>query len=65
MDWHLTWDAARLSGLVSAGAEWRWCPAGGLDVTKPDGLLWCLSPEMVARLRAERLLPEAVREAHP
>lgn len=63
VDWHLTRSAARLSGLVAGGAEWRWCPAGGLDVVQEDdGRMWCLSPGTAARLRAERLLPDVVAE---
>ncbi len=65
VDWHLTRDAARLSGLVAAGCEWRWCPAGGLDVVQDDGRMWCLSPGTAARMRAQRLLPDAVMAEAP
>lgn len=63
VDWHLTHLAARVSGLVAAGAEWRWCPMGALDVVKPDGMLLCISPATAARLWAAELLPEAVMSA--
>jgi hypothetical protein len=56
VDYHLTRDAARLSGLIAAGCGWRSCPAGGLDVTLPDGRLLLISPATVARLREARLL---------
>jgi hypothetical protein len=56
----LTRDAVRLSGYVAARCDWRWCPAGGLEVLKPDGLAWCLSPVTVARLRVAGLLPDAL-----
>ncbi|MCW8084725.1 hypothetical protein [Sabulicella glaciei] len=65
VDFVLTRDAARLSGYVAAGCRWRWCPSGSIELTKPDGLPWCLPPEMVIRLGAERLLPEVVTEAQP
>ncbi|WP_207541182.1 hypothetical protein [Sabulicella rubraurantiaca] len=65
VDFALTRDACRLSGYIAAGCAWRWCRSGGLELTKPDGLLWYLPLEMVARLRAERLLPEAVEADGP
>jgi hypothetical protein len=59
-DYQLTRIAARLSGLIAAGCDWRRCPAGGLDVRLPDGWLVLVSPGTVARLREARLLPAAV-----
>jgi hypothetical protein len=65
IDFHLTRDAARISGLISSGADWRWCPNGGLDLVKEDGLTWSLSPTYSRRLQAEHLLPADVLEAAP
>jgi hypothetical protein len=57
-DYQLTRMAARLSALIAAGGcDWRRCPAGGLDVTLPDGRLVLISPATAARLREARLLP--------
>lgn len=61
--YHLTRDAACLSGLIAAGCEWRRCPAGGLDLTLPDGRLVLFAPATVARLRAAALLPAALNKA--
>lgn len=63
VDFHLTRDAARISGLISSGGDWRWCPDGGLEIVKEDGLTWCLSPTYSRRLVAERLLPTGVLTA--
>jgi hypothetical protein len=60
VDFHRTRDAARISGLISSGADWRWCPDGGLELVKEDGLTWCLSPAYSRCLMAERLLPIGV-----
>lgn len=65
VDSFLTRDAARLSGLISNGCDWRWCSDGGLDVVKDDGLTWSLSPAHSRRLLAEGLLPPPVLEAAP
>lgn len=60
VDFHLTETAARLSGEVAAGASWRWCSSGGLDVERVCGRMLYLSPSTAARLREARLLPEVV-----
>jgi hypothetical protein len=65
VDWHLTRDAARLSGLVAHGASWRWCPGGALEVVQPHGARWTLLPARAAALLQASLLPEAIVEAAP
>ena len=64
-DYFLTRDATRISGLISTGCDWRWCPDGGLEIVKENGLLWAMSPTYSRRLEAARLLPAAVLEAAP
>lgn len=45
--------AARLASAARAGAEVAPCPAGAIDVTRPDGRLWLISPTYAAALRAD------------
>ena len=54
---YLTGLAVRLDVALRDGAAVVRCPSGGLDLTLPDGRLWLLSPDTVARLAAARLLP--------
>lgn len=65
VDFHLTRDAARVSGLISGGCDWRWCPDGGLEIVSDKGLLWALSPIYSRRLQGAQLLPPDVLEAAP
>jgi hypothetical protein len=65
VDWHLTRDAARLSGLVAHGADWRWCASGALEVVQPNGARWTLLPARAADLLQASLLPAAIEEAAP
>jgi hypothetical protein len=63
VDWHLTRDAAHLSGLVAHGADWRWCADLALEVVQPNGAVWTLLPVRVEALFQASLLPEAVARA--
>jgi hypothetical protein len=63
VDWHLTRDAARLSGLVAHGADWQWCSGGSLEVVRPNGVVWTLLPARAAALLQASLLPQAIAEA--
>lgn len=56
-DLYLTGLAVRLDVAVRGGATVTSCPSGALDVTLTDGSPWLLSPSVVARLEAGRLLP--------
>jgi hypothetical protein len=54
---YLSGLAVRLDVALRDGAAVVRCPSGALDLTLPDGRLWLLSPDTVARLAAARLLP--------
>ncbi len=53
---YLSGLAVRLDVALRDGAAVVRCPSGALDLTLPDGRLWLLSPDTVARLAAARLL---------
>jgi hypothetical protein len=54
---YLSGLAVRLDAALRDGATVTRCPSGALDVTLTDGSPWLLSPSVVARLEAGRLLP--------
>ena len=58
-DRYLTGLAVRLDVAVRAGATVTRCPSGARDVSLTDGSPWLMSPSVVARLEAGRLLPAA------
>ncbi|WP_270934422.1 hypothetical protein [Falsiroseomonas oryzae] len=62
---YLSGLAVRLDVALRAGATVARCPTGALDLTLPDGRAWLLSPSVVARLAAARLLPAVLAEREP
>ena len=61
VDFHLTRQAAQLSGLIAHGATWRLRPDGSLDLWQADGGEYLsIAAWRMAQLRAAELLPEGL-----